>query len=575
VDGAGSDKALAYRPDGVLDAHATPLSPEEYLHVLNSRRRVALLASLAALSLLVTSCADERVGEGGENGGSSFSAFLGEPTTLIPTDTVESEGSLVQSALFAGLIDYDAETSEPVDVMAESIESDDNVRWTITIADGWTFHDGTPVTAQSYVDAWNYAAVGTNAQQTSSFFAGVEGYEAVQCGTDADGEPDCEGQPATASELSGLSAPDESTIEVTLSAPFSQFPLTLGYNAFYPLPESFYDDPQAFNEEPVGNGPYRMDGPWRHDEAIDLVRFDDYAGPEAGSADRIELRIYSDSGTAYTDVRAGNLDIVDQIPPEQISAAESEFGERFRESDRSDITFLGFPLYDERFTDPNLRRAFSMAVDREAIVEAIFSGARRPASSFISPVVPGFREDACEYCRFDPEQAAELLEQAGGWDGELVLWFNSGGGHDVWVEAIANQLRTNLGISDITFRQEDFSEYVPRASSNGFDGPFRLGWIMDYPSPENYLAQVFGTGASSNNTGFSDPEFDRLVAEGNAAESIEAGSESYLAAEDIVLEQMPVMPLWFGETQTVHSENVDNVVVDAFGRLRLTEVEVG
>lgn len=548
--------------------------------MFNHRRRVALLASLAALSLSATACSDDASGGGngggasGEGGGSSYSTYIGEPTTLIPTDTTESEGTLVESALFAGLITYDADTNEPVNVMAESIESDDNISWTITIADGWTFHDGTPVTAQSYVDAWNYAAVGENAQQTSSFFDNVEGYEDVQCGTDAEGEPDCEGQPATADSLSGLSAPDETTIEVTLSAPFSQYPLTLGYNAFYPLPESFYDDTEAFNTEPVGNGPYRMDGPWERDTVINLVRYEDFAG-EPGNAERIEMRIYADAATAYTDVQAGNLDIVDQIPPEQIVAAESEFGDRYVETDRSDITFIGFPLYDERFANPDLRRAFSLALDREAIVEAIFQGARRPASSFISPVVPGFREDACEYCELDVERAQQLFEQAGGWDGELVLWFNSGGGHDRWMESVANQLRTNLGIEEITFRQEDFSEYIPRANNNEFDGPFRLGWVMDYPSAENYLAKVFGTGASSNNTGFSDPEFDRLVAEGNSEDSIEAGTEDYLAAEDIVLEAMPVIPMWFGRNQAVHSDRVDNVVVDAFGNLRLADVEVG
>ena len=546
--------------------------------MLSKRARTRLVVPGVALSLALSACSggeSEPTSPDASGGaGGTFSTHLGEPTTLVPTNTTESEGNLVESALFTGLISYDPGTSQPVNAMAESIESPDNQTWTITIQDGWTFHDGTPVTAQSYVDAWNYGAYGPNAQQTSYFFEKIQGYVDVQCGANAEGDADCAATPPAAQTMSGLTAPDETTLQVVLDAPFSQFPLILGYNAFYPLPASFFDDPQAFNEEPVGNGPYRMDGAWRHDEAIDLVRFEEYAG-EAGQAERIELRIYADSATAYTDVQAGNLDILDQIPPEQIATAEQEFGDAFIESPRSDVTFIEFPLYLPEFTNPDLRRAFSMAINREEIVDAIFQGSRQPAYSFISPVVQGFRDDEpCDYCQYDPAEAKRLLEAAGGWEGPLTLWFNQGGGHDRWMEAVANQLRSNLGIQDIQFQQEDFSEYIPRGANNGFTGPMRMGWVMDYPSPQNYLEGVFASGAGSNYMRYNNPEVDRLLAQGNAAESIEAGIEDYLAAEDIILDELPAIPMWFGLNQSVHSENVGNVSVDAFGNLRLAEVEV-
>ena len=545
--------------------------------MLSERARARLVVPGVALCLALSACSgggDEEPPDETPGAGGSFSTYLGEPTTLIPTNTTESEGNLVESALFTGLVSYDPETSEPVNAMAESIESPDNQTWTITIADGWTFHDGTPVTAQSYVDAWNYGAYGPNAQRTSYFFEKIEGFADMQCGTNAEGDADCAAAPPAAETLSGLTAPDETTLHVVLDAPFSQFPLVLGYNAFYPLPASFHDDPEAFNEQPVGNGPYRMDGPWRHDDGIDLVRFEDYSG-EPGRAERIEMSIYADLATAYTDVQAGNLDIVDQISPEQIAGAEQEFGDAFLESPRSDVTLLEFPLYLPEFTNPDLRRAFSMAVNREEIVEAIFQGSRQPAYSIISPVVQGYRDDRpCDYCRYDPAEAKRLFDAAGGFDGPLTLWFNSGGGHELWMEAVANQLRTNLGIQDIQFQQENFSEYIPRATESGFTGPMRMGWVMDYPSPQNYLEGIFATSANSNYMRYSNAEVDRLLAQGNAAESIEAGIQDYLAAEDIILDELPAIPLWFGLNQSVHSENVRNVSVDAFGNLRLADVEV-
>ena len=539
------------------------------------RKRAALLVPAIVLSLTAAACGgdddDEPGASGGENEGAqggTYSAYLGEPTTLVPTNTTESEGNLVEGALFYGLVTYDPETNEAENALAESIESDDQKTWTIKLKEGYTFHDGTPVTAQDFVASWNYASYAPNAQETSYFFENIQGYDDLQSASDATPAP-----APKAKEMSGLKAVDDTTIEVTLKEPFSQYPITLGYNAFYPMPKAFFADPKKYNEAPIGNGPYKMEGTWRHDEGITLVRYEDFKG-EPGKADKIELKIYGDVAVAYTDLQAGNLDIVDQIPPEQIASAKAEFGERFSEEPNSAFTYVGFPVYLKEFQNADLRRAISLAIDRDAIIKAIFQGTRKKAGSLVSPVVAGSREDACKYCEYDVEQAKELFAKAGGFKGKLTLWFNSGAGHDKWMEAVANQLRTNLGITDIAFQQEDFSEYIPRANANKFTGPFRLAWVMDYPSPQNYLQPIYSTTGSSNNTGYSNPEVDKLIEEGNASESIEDGLAKYQEAEDLILEDMPVAPMWFGFNQTVWSENVDNVDVDAFGSLRLEDVTV-
>jgi oligopeptide transport system substrate-binding protein len=532
------------------------------------------------LGLIAAACGDD--GNGGDGAGTggdgegTFSVFVGtDPSTLTPTDCTDSECQKVVQALFTGLIDYDNETSEPVDRMLESIESDDNTNWTITIEEGWTFHDGTPVTAQSYVDSWNYAANGENAQGGAYFFSRFAGYDELQC-AETDDEGECV-SPPEAEELTGLSAPDDTTIEVELSEPFSQFPLVIGYNVYYPMPEAFFDDPDAFNDAPIGNGPFQMVGEWQRDELIEVERYEDYAGDDEAQAAGIRFQIYSSQQTAYNDLRGGNLDVMDQIPPEELLNAEDDLGDRFIEREISSFTYLGFPTYDERFADPRLRRAFSMAIDREAIIDAIFNGAFTPASSVVSPVVVGSREDACEYCEYDPEAAAELLEEAGGFDGTLTLWFNSGAGHGEWVQALGNQLTQNLGVQ-IEYEEEDFAPYLERGGNRNFTGPFRLGWGMDYPSPQNYLEPLyteasFGPGGS-NYTFYSDPEVEELIAEGNAADDIDAAIESYHEAEDIILEDMPVIPLWFSRGFAGHSERVDGVVLNAFNNFDFTQISV-
>jgi oligopeptide transport system substrate-binding protein len=549
--------------------------------------RARWTAGAAVLALSLAACGggdDGDAGGGGGGGGDdaagggSYSLYIGQPENpLVPGNTNESEGSQVVEALWTGLVEYDPDTSELMySGVAESIESEDNLTWTVTLKDGWTFHDGSPVTAQSFVDAWNYTALSTNAQGNSYFFSNVEGYDDLQGETDDAGNVVAE--PA-ATEMSGLQVTDDLTFTVTLTAPYAQYPVTVGYNAFFPLPEAFFEDPEGFGEEPIGNGPFMMDGPFVEGQGATLVRYEDYAGDEPASAESVEFRVYTDVNTAYTDVQAGNLDIVDAIPPDAITTAADEFGDRYVERPSSSFTYIGFPTYQERYADKRVRQAFSLAVDREAIVDAVFNGTREPARSVISPVVEGSRPDACQYCDPDPERANQLLDEAGFDRSQPVeLWFNAGAGHDEWVQAVGNQLRENLGV-EYTLRGDlDFSQYLPLQDEQGMTGPFRLGWIMDSPTPANFLGPLYTTTAhppaGSNATFYSNPEFDELISQGNQASSNEEAIELYQQAEDILLEDMPVMPMFFGLIQSVHSENVDNVVIDAFGRINTADVEV-
>jgi ABC-type transport system substrate-binding protein len=314
-------------------------------------------------------------------------------------------------------------------------------------------------------------------------------------------------------------------------------------------------------------------------QGITLTKFKDYAGQNPAKADSVKFAVYSDVNTAYTDTQGGNLDVLNNIPPDSISSAPSEFGDHYAETPSSSFTYMGFPLYDPRFKDKRVRQAFSLAIDREAITKAIFKGTRTPAYSVIAPVVQGSRTDACKYCKVDVAKAKQLLTEAG-FDTKkpVELWFNSGAGHDAWVEAVGNQLRKNLGI-DFTLKGNlDFSQYLPKADAKGFTGPFRLGWSMDYPSPQNYLEPLYGTAAlppaGSNQTFYSNPQFDALVAKGNQASSNDEAIKDYQQAEDILLEDMPVMPMFFGLEQTVWSPHVNNVTVDIFGRVDVAAVTV-
>nr|WP_294636726.1 ABC transporter substrate-binding protein [uncultured Rhodococcus sp.] len=535
-------------------------------------KRAAVIATAVLTSAgLLAACG----GDGGSASGGDgiYSIYIGDPENpLVPGNTTESEGSQVLKALFTPLVTFnDDDNSVEFDGVAESVESEDNVTWTVKLKDGWTFHDGTPVTSESYTKAWSYNALSTNAFGGSYFFDNIEGYDDLQ-GVD--------GAEPAATELTGLNVVDDTTFTVTLDGPFAIFPLTLGYQAFDPLPEVFYEDPDAFGARPIGNGPFKADEEFVPGRGFTVTKYEDYAGDNAAQSEGVEFKVYTEYSTGYNDVQAGGLDVMLQLPEDAWATARDTFGENYGERPRPDVTSLGFPTYDPRFQDPNVRKAFSMAIDRQAIATAIFTDTRTPAGSFASPVVEGYREDACgANCELNADEANQLLDEAGFDRSQPVdLWFNAGAGHDSWMTAVGNQIRENLGVDYALRGDLQFAQYLPLQDAQGMTGPFRAGWIMDYPSIYNFLSPLYSTAAlppaGSNTTFFSDPAFDAALAEGNNAEDIEAATEDYQRAEDILIEQMPATPLFYGLNQAVWSDRVSDVKIDNTGNIVVEDVVV-
>ena len=349
--------------------------------------------------------------------------------------------------------------------------------------------------------------------------------------------------------------------------------MTVGYSAFYPLPKSFFDDPEAAGKQPVGNGPFEADEPFVPGKGITLTRYDDYAGKDKAKVSSVEYRVYTDVATAYTDVEAGNLDVDAADPGRRRSdRAPAEFGDRYREDPpRRSPTSGSRPTTSASPTSGSARR-ISMGIDRAAIATAIFNGTRTPATSVVAPTIDGSRANACGYCHLDAAAANTLLDAAH-FDRSkpIELWFNAGAGQDAWIEAVGNQLRQNLGVDFVLKGDLGHPRVHAARHEEGVHRPFRSGWTMDYPSPQNYLEPLYSTGAlppgGANLSFYSNPVFDQLVAEGNQAPSNADAIAKYNQAEDVLLEDMPIIPMFFQVEQSVFSEHVSNVKVDIFGRV--------
>ena len=179
---------------------------------------------------------------------------------------------------------------------------------------GHKFHDGTEVKAKNFVDAWNYAAYGPNAQGGGYFMGPIEGYADVQCaGADEPRRP-VRGLQPKAKEMTGLKVVDDYTFTIKTTEKVSNLPVRLGYSAFAPLPDVFFTDPKAFGDKPIGSGPFKLDT-WTKEQSMELSKFADYSGDFPAKLDKVTFKIYQDPDAAYNDVLANNLDITDSIPP--------------------------------------------------------------------------------------------------------------------------------------------------------------------------------------------------------------------------------------------------------------------
>lgn len=533
-----------------------------------------MAAGAAAIALLAAGCSSGS-SDDDETLPNSISIGIVEPESLVPTNTTEANGSQVLSSLFYPLVRFD-EKSNPYLVAAESITHDKaNKVWTIRLRPGFTFSNGQPVTADDYINAWNYGAYGPNAQLASYFFSKIDGYAQLQS-VDPDGKGPEKAPEPKAKKLTGLKKLNDTTFTVTLSAGFAGWESVMGYDAFYPLPKAAFSGDgvlaKDFGEAPIGNGPFKMKGKWQHDSQIQVEKVADFKGT-VPKVDAITWKIYQDLGAQYADLVAGNLDVETKIPIESLASASGDLGDRLQKSPSSAFTFVGFPIYEKEFQNKNVRIALSMAIDRQEMAEQIFLGSETAATSFVSPVVAGYRPNTCgDNCVYNPTKAKQLYTQAGG-PADIKISYNQDGGHKAWVDAMCNQIKSSLGVNCTGVAEPKFADLLKKVEQKQQVGLIRLGWLMDYPLMENYLGPLYTTDGSSNYYGYSNSAFDSLVREGSEAPTVAAAQKDWQDAEDILAQDMPVLPLRFGQNVFGHSERVTNVSMDLFQKVDIYQIE--
>jgi oligopeptide transport system substrate-binding protein len=513
---------------------------------MNKTKLIAGVAAVSAIALALSGC-----GNGGSSASGSASQDIVvngcEPQNpLVSLSTNETCGGNPVSLLYTGLTAITSDGKTKLEIAKSITASNNNQHFDIKLKD-WKFANGQTVKAENFTKAWSYGAVATNAQVSSSFFSVIKGYDDVQAkGTKSD------------TQLSGLKIVNDKEFTVDLNAPSSTFKTRLAYSAYAPLADSFFKNPKAYGQKPVASGAYKFDS-WNHNQSIKVVKNPNYKGIQPAKNNSVTFKVYTDPQAAFSDVQAGNLDVIDTIPTSQTKTFRKDKSIQPYAKGGSvtqQMTILANePHWDVNTQEGKLRRqAISMAINRKQVIDKVLNGLGTPAVDFLAPPIEGYSKDlkGKENLEFNPTKAKQLWAQADQIsqfpkNQEIGFYYNADGGGKEIFDAIANQIKNNLGLNAKSVAVATFSQLRQQISQQKIHGFFRSGWQPDYPSAENYLQPLFSSAAAdgngSNDGNYKNAQFDKVLSQASSASSDDA-VKLYQQAEEILLEDLPSIPLY-------------------------------
>ncbi|OKL46887.1 hypothetical protein BSR29_05870 [Boudabousia liubingyangii] len=531
-----------------------------------NNRALAVFATVAMGSSLLAACSDagetkSATGDAGANATSAgIVSYNGcEPRNpFLPGLANETCVVGVMNYVNARLVGYDVD-GKMYNELAESVESTDNKTWTIKVKAGQKFSDGTPINADSFINAWNYIV--RENQTQAFFFENVAGYEPGK-------------------DLAGLKKVDDQTFTVELNQAESDFPLRLGFVVYAPLPEVAFKDMKAFGEKPVSSGPYVVKE-WVHQRSVTMDVNPNYDGPRKAKNGGLEYRMYTSPDTAYNDLLGGNLDVISTVPDSALSTVKTDLEGRDISRSMAGVLAIGIDMTTPHFQgeEGKLRRAaISMAINREEVIKNIFDGTKQPAEDFTSPAVDGWKSGlpGSEVLKFNPEKAKELWAKAEAiskFEGPFKVAYNSDGGNQGWVDAICNQVKNNLGVAAEGESFPDYKSLAGAIHDLTLKGAFRANWTADYPSQYNFLGPVYASNADSNRFNYKNEKFDALLKQGLGENDPKAAQAKYAEAQQILLDELPAIPLWYRAITAGYSSKVSNVKFTGDGFPVLSQVQ--
>lgn len=550
----------------------------------NKKLACTLLASVMIISTILTGCGNDKTDGGqtgdsgagtnsestssagsdettpaaGTNGSTSQLAVVTgpEPDTIDPALNSSVDGGTMIIHAFEGLMTLD-ENGQPIYGQAESVDiSDDNLTYTFHLRDGLKWSDGSDLTASDFVYSWNRAIAPETAADYEYMFDCIEGY--------ADGKLN-------------VTAVDDKTLEVKLSAVTPYFLELCAFPAFSPVKQEIVEaNPDGWTQDPatyIGNGPYKMKS-WEHNSNILMEKNPNYWNADAVVSDSIKFVLMEDDSAQLAAYETGDVVFIDTVPNDEIPALR-ERPDYFVDGQLGTY-YVSFNTKDEILSNPLVRKALILAVDRTYIVEQVAQAGQEEAGAYVpkglsdADPTKEFREVGGNY--YDPvdyegnlELAKAALAEAGYPNGEglpiIEYLYNEGTGHQQIGEALQN-MWGELGVK-VELVSQEWNTFLNTRKEGDYQVA-RNGWLGDYNDPISFL-DMWITGGGNNDAQWSNEEYDALIKDIKSSANQADRIEKMHRAEDIIFDEWMLCPLYYYTDIYMLKENVTGFYASKLG----------
>ena len=525
-----------------------------------SRRNFLKVAGVGAAALGLAACGGSKSGSTATSGSASSAAgsstgsvntagftvqYGSNPETLDPALNSAIDGANTIITIFEPLLLIN-ENNEVIGGQAESWEtSEDGMTWTFTMRDGLKWSDGTDLNAKDFEYSFKRMAnPDTAAPYAETCLGMIDGFDAAQAG-----DPDA---------LNVKASDDGKTLTIVLSYPCSYFDKMAAFATMSPVQQATVEaNGDAWCTSPdtfVSNGPYMITD-WTPSERIVLTKNPNYVGGWDSSkivSDTITLLLLEDSSASYAAYNSGEAQLIKDVPTDEIpSLTKAEDGGDFYVDTILGTYYVSLNLQRDAFKDAKVRKALSLAIDRDYVANTIMQGTYTTADSIVGPGIvdeSGYFHDNgnAPYISADYEanlaEAKKLLEEAGYPNGEgypTIEYSTNDAGYHVPLAEYLQQAWGDLGIT-LTINKMEWSSFTPARRAGEYDVA-RNGWVMDYNDPSNMI-ELFCSGNGNNDGKYSNPDFDAAMEASKVADVAEHFAQLH-KAEDILMEDMGCIPV--------------------------------
>ena len=531
-----------------------------------------VLAATLATSLFI-GCGDSSSNSGSSSSNQQLVFNLGEdPETMDPTlNNSSGAGTMILNA-FEGLMVLD-ENDQPVEGTAESMEvSEDGLVYTFKIREDAKWSDGEAVTADNFKYSWLRALNKETAAEYAYQLFYIKNAEKFYNGE------------ATAEEV-GINVIDEKTLEVTLETPTAYFPQLLAFTTYVPLREDIVSaNPEGWATNPetyVSNGPFKL-VQWDMKDQLVFEKNENYWDKDSVKLESLTFKLVTDDTTAYSELKAGNFDMVNSVPTNEIEPGIEEglvhvnpkLGNYYFAINVGKQDTLSEDV-KEVLNNKLVRQALNLAIDRQEIIDNVGKAEQIPAYSFVPQCITDENgNDFASKEYYDPSdmegniaKAKELLKEAGYENGNgiptIELMYNSEGAHKDICQII-QQNWEEIGVN-VELTNQEWAVFLNTRQQGDYQIA-RHGWIGDYIDPMTFL-DLWVTGGGNNDCGFSNARYDELIAAAKVETDSAKRLEMLREAEDILMDEMPILPIYYYTTVTAANENVKGVRISTLGKI--------